>query len=187
MAFQTPNGSVSLVAMNRGDDALGPFDLYDEQLGAGVTGISLPPHSIQSYVLPAANVRDAGGPPGKQQRQQSSGNTAAASASAAATAATVTLLTTDASPSTKRDGASSSSSSPPPALGASAALAVAAALVAAAALGRRAIRQHGAHSLLRGEEEADAWEAAVTAVEPVDAIGGEQPYALMHDGDEGRD
>ena len=171
--------------MNRGDDALGPFDLYDEQLGAGVTGISLPPHSIQSYVLPAANVRDAGGPPGKQQRQQSSGNTAAASA--AATAATVTLLTTDASPTAKRDGASSSSSSPPPALGASAALAVAAALVAAAALGRRAIRQHGAHSLLRGEEEADAWEAAVTAVEPVDAIGGEQPYALMHDGDEGRD
>ena len=177
--------------MNRGDDALGPFDLYDEQLGAGVTGISLPPHSIQSYVLPAANVRDAGGPPGKQQRQQSSGNTAAASASAAATAATVTLLTTDASPRANRDGASSSSSSSssssPPALGASAALAVAAALVAAAALGRRAARQHGAHSLPRREEEADAWEAAVTAVEPVDAIGGEQPYALMHDGDEGRD
>ena len=179
--------------MNRGDDALGPFDLYDEQLGAGVTGISLPPHSIQSYVLPAAspgaNVRDAGGPPPGEQQRQSSGNTAAASA--AATAATVTLLTTDASPSAKRDGASSSSSSsspsPSPALGASAALAVAAALVAAAALGRRAIRQHGAHSLLRGEEEADAWEAAVTAVEPVDAIGGEQPYALMRDGDEGRD
>ena len=195
VAFATPNGSVALVAMNRGDEALGPFDLFDEQLGAGVQGISLPPHSIQSYVLPAAPAAaamgahaatdvdvdvdlDAASDAAGARGQQPSGGAAATAA------ATVTLLAddrADALPSADGDGS-------PAASGASAAFVAAAALVAAAAaFGRRALRQHGAHLLLRKEEETDAWEAATTAVEPVDAVGSEQPYALMHGGEEGRD
>ena len=51
VAFEKPDGSVSVVALNNGDEALA-FDLYDEALGMGVTDVSMPPHSIQSFALP---------------------------------------------------------------------------------------------------------------------------------------
>jgi len=51
IAFQTPDGSVSVVAMNKGDDEQ-TFTLYDASLGLGAVDVVAPPHSIQSYKLP---------------------------------------------------------------------------------------------------------------------------------------
>jgi len=48
VAFQAPDGQVTLVAMNRGDEAV-TFDLYDGKLGAG-TSVEVPSHGIVSYV-----------------------------------------------------------------------------------------------------------------------------------------
>ena len=52
VAFETPDGSVSVVAMNKGDDEL-TFTLYDASLSLGALDVLVPPHSIQSYTLPA--------------------------------------------------------------------------------------------------------------------------------------
>jgi hypothetical protein len=53
VAFVTPDGGVSVVAMNKGKEAL-TFSIYDVSLGAGASNVTVPPHSIQSYRLPAA-------------------------------------------------------------------------------------------------------------------------------------
>ena len=52
IAFQTPDGGVSVVAMNKGEEGH-TFTLYDATLGLGATEVVVPPHSIQSYKLPA--------------------------------------------------------------------------------------------------------------------------------------
>jgi len=54
IAFETPDGSVSVVAMNKGEEAL-TFSLYDEALGLGATEVVSPPHSIQSFKLPSVH------------------------------------------------------------------------------------------------------------------------------------
>jgi len=59
VAFQTPDGTVSLVAQNKGDESLS-FTIYDQTLGLGASGVTVPPHSIQSYKLPSA--RDPAAP-----------------------------------------------------------------------------------------------------------------------------
>lgn len=48
VAFQAPDGQVTLVALNVGDEAV-TFDLYDGKLGAG-TSVEVPSHGIVSYV-----------------------------------------------------------------------------------------------------------------------------------------
>jgi len=48
VAFQAPDGQVTLVAMNIGDESV-TFDLYDANLGAG-TSVEVPSHGIVSYV-----------------------------------------------------------------------------------------------------------------------------------------
>ena len=52
VAFETPSGEVSVIALNKGDDPL-PFTLYDETLGQGVEGLVAPAHSVLSFRLPA--------------------------------------------------------------------------------------------------------------------------------------
>jgi len=52
VAFERPDGYVAVVAQNRGEEPL-TFTLYDDALGLGATGLTVPPHSIQSYKLPA--------------------------------------------------------------------------------------------------------------------------------------
>ena len=52
IAFETPDGSVSVVAMNKGEEGH-TFTLYDASLGMGATEVVVPPHSIQSFKLPA--------------------------------------------------------------------------------------------------------------------------------------
>ena len=51
VAFETPDGGVSVVAMNKGEEDL-TFTLYDKSLGMGATAVTVPAHSIQSYKLP---------------------------------------------------------------------------------------------------------------------------------------
>jgi hypothetical protein len=53
VAFLRPDGYVSVVAQNKGDEPL-TFTMYDETLGIGAEGLVAPPHSIQSYKLPPA-------------------------------------------------------------------------------------------------------------------------------------
>ena len=48
VAFQTPDGGVSLVAINIGEEAL-DFALHDAQAGAGVPHVTLPAHAIHTY------------------------------------------------------------------------------------------------------------------------------------------
>ena len=52
VAFERPDGYVAVVAQNRGEEPL-TFTLYDDALELGATGLTVPPHSIQSYKLPA--------------------------------------------------------------------------------------------------------------------------------------
>ena len=53
VAFETPDGGVSVVALNSGDAPL-TFDLYDSTVGMGVEDVTMPAHSMQSFVLPKA-------------------------------------------------------------------------------------------------------------------------------------
>ena len=48
VAFQAPDGSISLVALNTGEKPI-EFALHDAQAGIGVPSITLPPHAIHSY------------------------------------------------------------------------------------------------------------------------------------------
>jgi glucosylceramidase len=48
VAFQAPDGQVTLVALNVGDEPV-TFDLYDAKLGTG-TSLEVPSHGIASYV-----------------------------------------------------------------------------------------------------------------------------------------
>ena len=50
-AFITPKGSVSIVAMNTGEESL-EFTLYDHGSGLGSEKVTVPPHSIQTFELP---------------------------------------------------------------------------------------------------------------------------------------
>jgi len=52
VAFQAPDGQVTLVALNVGDEPVA-FDLYDTNLGAG-TSVEVPSHGIVSYVYATA-------------------------------------------------------------------------------------------------------------------------------------
>lgn len=53
VAFQTPDGAVSVIAVNKGDDDQ-TFSIYDATLGAGTEEqLVSPAHSIQSFRLPA--------------------------------------------------------------------------------------------------------------------------------------
>ena len=68
VAFQRPDGAVSVVAINNGEEAL-TFDLHDGTLGMGVEGVTIPPHAMQSFVLPSKlevedDLRDFFGPCG---------------------------------------------------------------------------------------------------------------------------
>ena len=56
-AFLTPDGTVSVVAMNKGEEAL-TFTLHDASLGLGAKEVVVPPHSIQSFVLPKDGADD---------------------------------------------------------------------------------------------------------------------------------
>jgi len=49
VGFKAPDGSTRLVTMNTGDGDL-KFDIYDASLGAGIKDVTLPAHSIQTYV-----------------------------------------------------------------------------------------------------------------------------------------
>ena len=51
VAFETPSGSVSVVALNKGEDTL-TYSLYDANSGLGASEIVMPPHSIQSFSIP---------------------------------------------------------------------------------------------------------------------------------------
>ena len=51
VAFLTPQGTVSVVAMNAGDKAQ-TFTLFESTSGLGAAEVTVPPHSINSYTLP---------------------------------------------------------------------------------------------------------------------------------------
>jgi glucosylceramidase len=55
VAFETPTGQISMVAMNLGNTSL-TFDVYDTSIGAGVKEVQLPPHSIATYTWTPTNM-----------------------------------------------------------------------------------------------------------------------------------
>jgi len=61
LAFATPGGGVSVVAMNRGDKPL-TFSLLDVEAGLGAERLTVPPHSISSLVLPPLDEETSAGP-----------------------------------------------------------------------------------------------------------------------------
>ena len=58
LAAEQPDGSVSVVAMNKGEAPL-TFTLYDRSTGLGAPDVHMPAHSIQSFVLPPKARRGA--------------------------------------------------------------------------------------------------------------------------------
>lgn len=54
VAFQTPSGNITVVAMNLKDDPVN-FDIYDTAAKGGYRAVELPAHSIATYTWPASS------------------------------------------------------------------------------------------------------------------------------------